>query len=140
MEGRPYDWLKERKVFRPVLRGEVGSRMQRARQRLLEGAGVVAGVLPENAGEPFDEEQLHMANEERLSRILAVELLESESAWINYNDELAELLVELSRVIEERLFFEFSGGEVKRLLRTRRALAEQSLAEQPVEFSLEDLQ
>lgn len=73
-----------------------------------------------------------MANEERLSRILAVELLESESAWINYNDEMAELLVELSRVIEERLFFEFSGGEVKRLLRTRRQLAEQSLGEQSV--------
>ena len=75
MEGRPYDWLKERKVFRPVLRGEVGSRMQRARQRLLEGAGVVAGVLPENAGEPFDEEQLHMANEERLSRILVTQVI-----------------------------------------------------------------
>lgn len=30
-----------------------------------------------------------MMNEERLSRILATELLESEQSWINYNDEMA---------------------------------------------------
>jgi hypothetical protein len=46
-----------------------------------------------------------MMNEERLSRILATELLESEQSWINYNDEMAELLVELSRMIEEKIFF-----------------------------------
>lgn len=38
-------------------------------------------------------------NEERLSRMLAIELFESEETWINYNDEMAELLVELGRII-----------------------------------------
>lgn len=37
--------------------------------------------------------------------MLAIELFESEETWINYNDEMAELLVELSRMVEERIFF-----------------------------------
>lgn len=57
-------------------------------------------------------------NEERLSRMLAIELFESEETWINYNDEMAELLVELGRIIEDRIFFEVTT-EVKRVVRRR---------------------
>lgn len=54
---------------------------------------MVGGIIFERAESPFSgelsEEQRHMMNEERLSRILATELLESEQSWINYNDEMA---------------------------------------------------
>lgn len=67
----------------------------------------------------LNEEQKMYLNEERLSRMLAIELFESEQTWINYNDEMAELLVELSRVIEERVFFEVAT-QMKRLQRRRK--------------------
>lgn len=58
-------------------------------------------------------------NDERLCRMLAVELFESEETWINYNDEMAELLVELSRMIEERLYFEMAT-QLKNAMRRRK--------------------
>ena len=76
-----------------------------------------------------------MMNEERLSRILATELLESEQSWINYNDEMAELLVELSRMLEEKLFFEY-GTELKKLQRRRKMLVEDSIIEESVAFNI----
>lgn len=74
-------------------------------------------------------------NEERLSRILATELLESQQSWINYNDEMAELLVELSRMIEEKLFFQH-GTELKKLQRRRRMLVEDSIIEEAITFNI----
>lgn len=79
-----------------------------------------------------------MMNEERLSRILATELLESEESWINYNDEMAELLVELSRMIEDKLFFEY-GTELKKLQRRRKMIAEESFIEESVVFNVDEL-
>jgi hypothetical protein len=81
---------------------------------------------------------MHMMNEERLSRILATELLESEQSWVNYNDEMAELQVELSRLIEERLFGEVTS-ELKKLQRRRKVIAEESAMEDPVVFNIEEL-
>ena len=54
----------------------------------------------------IEEEHKQQINEERLSRMLANELFETEETWINYNDEIAELLVEISRLIEEKMYFE----------------------------------
>lgn len=79
-----------------------------------------------------------MMNEERLSRILATELLESEESWINYNDEMAELLVELSRMIEDKLFFEY-GTELKKLQRRRKMIADESFIEESVVFNVDEL-
>lgn len=56
---------------------------------------------------------------------MATELLESEQSWINYNDEMAELLVELARMIEDKIFFEFVA-EMKRLQRRRKIIIEET--------------
>ncbi len=53
--------------------------------------------------------------------MLAIELFESEETWINYNDEMAELLVELGRIIEDRIFFEMTT-EMKKVFRKRNLL------------------
>jgi hypothetical protein len=52
--------------------------------------------------------------------------LENEQSWINYNDEMAELLVELSRMIEDTIFFE-QMTELKKLQRRRRMIADEAL-------------
>ena len=61
--------------------------------------------------------------------------MESEQSWINYNDEMAELLVELSRMLEEKLFFEY-GTELKKLQRRRKMLLEESIIEESVAFNI----
>lgn len=79
-----------------------------------------------------------MMNEERLSRILATELIENQQSWVNYNDELAQLEVELSHMIEQRLFSE-CNGELKKLQRRRKVIAEESAIDDPIIFDLQQL-
>lgn len=77
-------------------------------------------------------------NEERLSRILATELLESEQSWTNYNDEMAELLVQLTRLVEDRIWME-ACGDLRKLQRRRRMFIEENVVEEMASFALEDL-
>lgn len=51
---------------------------------------------------------------------------------------MAELLVELSRMIEEKLFFE-QGTELKRLQRRRRMVMEETFIEEGIAFNIEEL-
>ena len=64
-------------------------------------------------------------------------MLESEQSWTNYNDELAELLVELTRLLEDRIWMEVCA-DVRKLQRRRKLLVEES-QEQIASFDLEDL-
>ena len=64
-------------------------------------------------------------------------MLESEQSWTNYNDELAELLVELTRLLEDRRWMEVCA-DVRKLQRRRKLLVEES-QEQIASFDLEDL-
>ena len=48
---------------------------------------------------------------------------------------MAELLVELSRMLEEKLFFEY-GTELKKLQRRRKMLVEDSIIEESVAFNI----
>ena len=130
IEGKPYDWVTETKVFRRVTRAGLKKRFKSAEERLFELTMMVGGIIFEKPDSPFANaefslEDRHRINEERLSRILATELLESEQSWINYNDEMAELLVELARMIEDKVFFEFVA-EMKRLQRRRKIIIEET--------------
>jgi hypothetical protein len=143
IEGKPYQWVTETKMMRTITQPKIAHHMRRAENRLLELTQMVGGLIFEKADSPFantdlSDEQMHMMNEERLSRILATELLESEQSWVNYNDEMAELQVELSRLIEERLFGEVTS-ELKKLQRRRKVIAEESAMEDPVVFNIEEL-
>ena len=101
--------------------------MQKGIDKLLEAISLPSGIIYDKYDLPamysdLSEEQKMYLNEERLSRMLAIELFESEETWINYNDEMAELLVELGRIIEDRIFFEMST-ELKKVFRKRNLLS-----------------
>lgn len=91
MDGRPYDWIIPRSPFRPVTPNTLEARLLSAQERLLDLTLMVGGIIFDKVDGPFaqadfsEEERLRI-NEERLSRILATELLESEHSWINYAD------------------------------------------------------
>ena len=53
------------------------------------------------------EEYVSQVQEDRLSRMLAQDLVEGEDRWIFYDDEETELLVECGNVIFYELLMEF---------------------------------
>lgn len=54
----------------------------------------------------LDEEYAANIKEDRLSRMLAGEVVESEYRWIIYDDELTEVQIELSEIIFDKLIKE----------------------------------
>ena len=107
-------------------RKHLDGRLHNAQETLLDLTLMVGGVIFEKPDGPFaqadfNDEEKHRINEERLSRILATELLESEHSWTNYADENAELLVELARTIEAAICDE-AAIELQRVRRRRKLL------------------
>lgn len=53
--------------------------------------------------------------------MLATEIMDDEYNWITYNDELTELMVEISQMIEDVLLFQ-AATDVKKISRRRKLL------------------
>lgn len=53
-----------------------------------------------------NQEYLQQVQEDRLSRMLANDLLDSEPRWQFYDDEEAEILIEISNIIYREILFE----------------------------------
>ena len=83
-----------------------------------------SGIIFDKPDSPYrefglNEEAKTQLNEERISRMLANEILDDEYNWITYNDELTELMVDISRKIEEILVFQVAT-DLKKMMRRRK--------------------
>ncbi len=56
-------------------------------------------IQKEELGNSITEEYVAQVHEDRLSRMLASDLLEGEERWIFYDDEETEILVEISNAL-----------------------------------------
>ena len=54
-------------------------------------------------GSKISQEYLEQVKEDRLSRMLAADLLEGEERWLFYDDEETETLVEIAQIVYEIL-------------------------------------
>ena len=59
----------------------------------------------ELSSSPENQEYIQQVQEDRLSRMLATDLLESEPRWHFYDDEEAEILIEISSIIYREVVF-----------------------------------
>jgi hypothetical protein len=79
--------------------------LENAEGRLLELSCSSSGIIFDKSESPYREFNLDegtkiQMNEEKISRMLANEILDDEYNWISYNDEITELMVDISRKIE----------------------------------------
>jgi hypothetical protein len=98
--------------------------LESAEIRILELACSSAGIIFDKAESPYyeydlNEEQKLQLNEQKISGMLASEILDDEYNWITYNDEVTELLVDISRKVEELLIFQIST-DLKKIMRRRK--------------------
>lgn len=93
---------------------------------MLELSCASSGIIFDKPDSPYrdfslGEEARNQLNEERISRMLANEILDDEYNWITYNDELTELMVDISRRLEEMLIFQVAT-DLKKMSRRRRLI------------------
>ena len=84
--------------------------LQTAVQRTIDAASSFCGLIldkEEYGGAALPSgDYIEQMREERLSRTLAQELIESEEKWLFYDDEETEMRVEISYAISEQLISE----------------------------------
>lgn len=72
--------------------------MDNAEGRLLELSCSTSGIIFDKHDSPYrevglNEESRSQLNEDRISRMLATDILDDEYNWITYNDEMTEIMV-----------------------------------------------
>lgn len=72
--------------------------MDNAEGRLLELSCSTSGIIFDKPDSPYrevglNEESRSQLNEDRISRMLATDILDDEYNWITYNDEMTEIMV-----------------------------------------------
>ena len=79
----------------------------------------MGGVIQEKETNQFvgmglTDEDYEQINQERVSRILADELIEEEETWINYLDEKVEIQLQVIELVEESFLLEV-GRDLKKI-------------------------
>lgn len=83
--------------------------MKNAQKKLFETSATYCGIIIEREemlSLSGSEEYVGQVQEDRLSRMLAQDLMEGEDRWIFYDDEETELLVECGNAIFYELLLE----------------------------------
>jgi hypothetical protein len=81
---------------------------------MLKWGAFLCGFIPEKIETPtgevilIEDEYLNQIKEDRLNQMLENEIIENEVRWVNYEEELTEVNVELADIIFEMLLDEVS--------------------------------
>lgn len=93
--GRPFPWKtnQNRLIEKKIENNNIPKILKTATDKTLEWGSYLCGIIFDKEDSPFlnaymlDEEYVTHIKEDRLSRMLAGEVVESEHRWIVYDDE-----------------------------------------------------
>ncbi|CAD8150336.1 unnamed protein product [Paramecium pentaurelia] len=114
IRGQPYPWKSNPlKVYQSQTTKEsIDKAMGFAIAKMLKWGSFLCGFIPEKIETPqgeiivIEDDYLNQIKEDRLQQMLEYEIQEQEEKWQNYDEEQAEVAVELSDVLFETLLDE----------------------------------
>jgi len=114
LKGQPYPWKSNIKVAapKPITEENMDKILEKAKEKVIEWSSSMCGFFGDKEDQLLDktstinEEFLAQLREERLARMLASDVFEMEERWITYDDEEAEVQVELADLIFDKLVTE----------------------------------
>jgi hypothetical protein len=81
--------------------------IKKAQRKMMELSTNYCGLIIEKEEMlSISEEYIQQVHEDRLSRMLAADLIEAEERWIFYDDEETEILVEISSAVYTEMLIE----------------------------------
>lgn len=107
--GKPFPWKICSFFNHRITVEQKRERVQNAKEKMINLSTTYCGLMVDTTeliSSVENEEYLQQVQEDRLSRMLASDLIESEERWHFYDDEEAEILIEISNVIYRELVFE----------------------------------
>ncbi|EGR33848.1 IQ calmodulin-binding motif family protein, putative [Ichthyophthirius multifiliis] len=125
MGGKPYPWTKTEKIVYKELTNEktILQGLTKAKQKIKQWSSNLCGLINDNICVPKiqegldlndilerltpDNDYLSQVIEDRLSQMLLKDIKENEYKWLIFEDEKAEILMEISDLIFEFLVDEF---------------------------------
>ncbi|CAK82137.1 unnamed protein product (macronuclear) [Paramecium tetraurelia] len=114
IRGQPYPWKSNPlKVYQNLTTPETIDRaMGFAIAKMLKWGSFLCGFIPEKIETPqgeiivIEDDYLNQIKEDRLQQMLEYEIQESEEKWLNYDEEQAEVAVELADIVFEAMLDE----------------------------------
>lgn len=106
--GRPFPW-KRTPVFHHLRsEADLKTHVEQARKKMVELSTTYCGLIieKEDMASGINDEYIKQVHEDRLSRMLANDLIEAEDRWVFYDDEETEILVEISNALYTELLIE----------------------------------
>ena len=102
--GKPFPWKKSTTFQHANSEQEREEKLRKTTDKVTEYCSYVCGLLVDKeeslvGNARLSEEYLEQIKEDRLSRMLATDLMENEERWLFYDDEETEVLVEVSTAI-----------------------------------------
>lgn len=118
--GKPFPWKRVSEFEHSTTDKEKENKLQKSTEKVIEYCSYVCGLLVDKeeslvGNARLSEDYLQQIKEDRLSRMLATELIENEERWLFYDDEETEVLVELSNSVYKMLLTE-TVQEIKQIL------------------------
>jgi len=111
IHGPPLAWSKQTRVltFRNGTVESIKEIFTVVKNKVLAWAAVNAGALNLNDtnGEPVEKLKLEQFREERLEAVLSVEVNDGENAWVDYEQEETQAILDTADMILENLVSEF---------------------------------
>ncbi|CAD8060360.1 unnamed protein product [Paramecium sonneborni] len=114
IRGQPYPWKSNPlKVYQNLTTPETVDRaMGFAISKMLKWGSFLCGFIPEKIETPqgelivIEDDYLNQIKEDRLQQMLEYEIQESDEKWLNYDEEQAEVAVELADIVFEAMLDE----------------------------------
>ncbi|CAK56319.1 unnamed protein product (macronuclear) [Paramecium tetraurelia] len=114
IRGQPYPWKSNPlKVYQnQTTKESIDRSMGFAISKMLKWGSFLCGFIPEKIETPqgeiivIEDDYLNSIKEDRLQQMLEYEIQESEEKWLNYEEEQAEVAVEISDVVFETMLDE----------------------------------
>lgn len=102
--GKPFPWKKTPAFLHEGSQEEREKKLQKASDKVGEYCSYVCGLLVDKeeslvGNARLSEDYIESIKEDRLSRMLATDLMDNEERWLFYDDEETEVLVDISTAI-----------------------------------------
>ncbi|CAD8068678.1 unnamed protein product [Paramecium sonneborni] len=114
LNGQPFLWKSDptRLKARENLLTDVPGIIRKAAEKVIDWSHYMAGILVDKEDSPFpktmqlDQETIAQIREDRLYRMLTLDIIDNEDRWTNYDEETTEISIDLSDLLFDYLIEE----------------------------------
>ncbi|CAD8059117.1 unnamed protein product [Paramecium primaurelia] len=116
LNGQPFLWKSDPTKLRAreVQLTDIPGIIRKASEKVIDWSHYMTGILIDKEDSPFpksfqlDQETIAQIREDRLYRMLTLDIIDNEDRWTNYDEETTEISIDLSDLLFDHLIEEIA--------------------------------